>query len=398
MSLKAEDVFRPGAFPEYTYISRKSAVSDLPYEFRLSQAIRVSGFLTSLVGPSKMGKTILCEKVIGFEKIIEISGADFEEETDFWKLVAAKAGLAYEGQFLSEKTVADTSDKYSKQEIYSLTKDKIIDFYKRENLVLVIDDFHYAPEAKRMQIAQQLKDAIRRGFKAIVVSLPHRADEAIRQNADLSGRLSLINMEPWEVDDLKEIAKIGFQKLGIQIEDEVAGQIAVESLSSPQLMQYICLNICTILEMDERDSTHVSREILETAYRYTTANFEYGDVVSFMQKGPSTRGKGRNMFQADNGREYDIYELIVRSIAENPPIMKLEFEDVKERIYSLIAEDCKKPSPQAIKESLVKLQELLDGREDIFKVLDWKEGVLYIRDPLFLFYLRWGGEVRKLHV
>ncbi|MCI8927767.1 MAG: hypothetical protein HFI96_08660 [Lachnospiraceae bacterium] len=47
-----------------------------------------------------------------------------------------------------------------------------------------------------MQITQQLKDAIRRGFKAIAVSLPHRADEAIRQNADLSGRLSLINIEP----------------------------------------------------------------------------------------------------------------------------------------------------------------------------------------------------------
>lgn len=47
-----------------------------------------------------------------------------------------------------------------------------------------------------MQIAQQLKDAIRREFKAVVVSLPHRADEAIRQNANLSGRLSLINMEP----------------------------------------------------------------------------------------------------------------------------------------------------------------------------------------------------------
>ena len=91
MGLKAEDVFRPGAFPEYTYISRKSAVSDLPYEFRLMQAIKVSGFLTSLVGPSKMGKTILCEKVIGFEKIVEVSGADFSLETDFWKVVAATA-------------------------------------------------------------------------------------------------------------------------------------------------------------------------------------------------------------------------------------------------------------------------------------------------------------------
>lgn len=391
MVLKAEDVFRPGAFPEYTYISRKSAVSDLPYEFRLMQAIKVSGFLTSLVGPSKMGKTILCEKVIGFENIVEVSGADFDEDTDFWKLVAAKAGLSYEGQFVSEKTILDTSDKYSKKETYSLTKDKIIEYYKSGNLVLVIDDFHYAPERKRMQIAQQLKDAIRRGFKAIVVSLPHRADEAIRQNADLSGRLSLINMEAWEVEDLKEIAKVGFEKLGIQIDEEVAVQIAVESLSSPQLMQYICLNICTMLEMSGKGNRYVKQELLETAYRYTTANFEYGDVVALMQKGPNTRGKSRNSFRAYNGKEYDIYELIVKSIAENPPIIKLEFEDVKERIYHLIEKDCKKPSPQAIKESLAKLQELLDGREDIFKVLDWKEGVLYILDPLFLFYLRWGG-------
>ncbi len=395
MGLKAEDVFRPGAFPEYTYISRKSAVSDLPYEFRLMQAIKVSGFLTSLVGPSKMGKTILCEKVIGFEKIVEVSGADFSLETDFWKVVAAKVGLAYEGEFSSEKMIADTRDKYSKKETYSLTKDKIIKYYKKENLVLVIDDFHYAPEEKRMQIAQQLKDAIRRGFKAIVVSLPHRADEAIRRNADLSGRLSMINMESWEVNDLKEIAKVGFEKLGIQIEDNVATQIAVESLSSPQLMQYICLNICTILEMSGRDAWCVKPEILKIAYQYTTANFEYGDVVSLMQKGPNMRGKSRNRFRAGNGKDYDLYELIVKSIAENPPIMKLEFEDVKERIYCLIADDCKKPTPQAIKESLVKLQELLDGREDIFKVLDWKEGVLYILDPLFLFYLRWGGGGNK---
>lgn len=391
MKLRAEDVFRPGAFPEYTYISRKSAVSDLSYEFRLMQAIKVSGFLTSLVGPSKMGKTILCEKVIGFENIVEISGADFGEDTDFWKLVAAKAGLAYEGQFAAEKKIEETSDRYTKKEKFSLTKDRIIEYYKKENLVLVIDDFHYAPEGKRMQVAQQLKDAIRRGFKAIVVSLPHRADEAIRQNADLSGRLSLINMEPWEVADLKEIAKLGFSRLEIKIEDEIAEQIAVESLSSPQLMQYICLNICTMLEMSGDQNAQIGQEILETAYRYTTANFEYGDVVSLMKKGPNTRGKSRNTFSVKDGQPCDLYELIVKSIAENPPIMKLEFEDVKKRIYDMISDDCKKPTPQAIKESLAKLQELLHGREDIFRVLDWKEGVLYILDPLFLFYLRWGG-------
>ena len=45
----------------------------------------------------------------------------------------------------------------------------------------------------------------------VVVSLPHRAEDAIRQNADLSGRLSLINIEAWEKEDLKEIVLKGFK-------------------------------------------------------------------------------------------------------------------------------------------------------------------------------------------
>lgn len=391
MDLKAEDVFRPGAFPEYTYISRTSILSNLSYEMRLQQALRVSGFLTSLVGPSKMGKTILCEKVIGFDKIVEISGADLNEDTDFWKLVASKAGLSYEGQFTSGKVIPETNNNYEKRETFALTKDKIIDYYKKQNLILVIDDFHYAPEQKRVAVARQLKDAIRRGFKAVVVSLPHRADEAIRQNSDLSGRLSLINIEPWETSELKEIAKIGFEKLHISIDDSTAEKISVESLSSPQLMQYICLNICTILEFSDDHPDHVDPRILENAYHFTTANFEYADVVALMKKGPNTRGKSRKYFKTKDGKEHDLYELIVKSIAENPPLMRQDFDTIRERIYRMIADECAKPAQQAIKESLGKLHDLLNEREDIFKVMDWKDGVLYIVDPLFLFYLRWGG-------
>ena len=87
----------------------------------------------------------------------------------------------------------------------------------------------------------------------------------------------------------------------------------------------------------------VCSDILETAYRYTTANFEYGDVVAFLKKGPNPRGKSRKRFKAKDGRSYDLYELIVKSIAENPPIMQLEFEDVQERIVKLLDDDSEKP-------------------------------------------------------
>ena len=57
--------------------------------------MRTAGCLTSIIGPSKRGKTILCEKVIGLDNIVEISGADFNENTNFWATVAAKVELPY---------------------------------------------------------------------------------------------------------------------------------------------------------------------------------------------------------------------------------------------------------------------------------------------------------------
>lgn len=44
MSLKAENVFKPGAFPEYTYVSRNyDASTGISYEMRLKQALRTAG-------------------------------------------------------------------------------------------------------------------------------------------------------------------------------------------------------------------------------------------------------------------------------------------------------------------------------------------------------------------
>ena len=152
MDIRAEDVFKPGAYPKYTYVSRNYENTGFSYELRLKQALKISGCLTSIIGPSKMGKTILCENVIGFENIVEVSGADFNSDEDFWKIVAAKVELPYLGEFTTERAVHEgnskESDSYRKK--FILSKDKIIEYYKENKKVLVIDDFHYA--SKEMQI------------------------------------------------------------------------------------------------------------------------------------------------------------------------------------------------------------------------------------------------------
>ena len=176
MSLKAENVFKPGAFPEYTYVSRNYENTGISYELRLKQALRTSGCLTSIIGPSKMGKTILCERVIGFDNIVEVSGADFNVHIDFWATIAAKVGLPYMGEITTERAVLEEKreERDGKSEKYILSKDKIIQYYIENNKVLVIDDFHYASPEMQMKMDQQLKDAIRRELKVVVVSLPHK--------------------------------------------------------------------------------------------------------------------------------------------------------------------------------------------------------------------------------
>lgn len=390
MGLKAENVFKPGAYPEYTYVSRNYEDTGISYELRLKQALRTAGCLTSLIGPSKMGKTILCEKVIGFDNIVEVSGADFNGEMDFWAVVAAKVGLPYAGEITTEREAAEEygTERDSRNEKFVLSKDKVIQYYKENEKVLVIDDFHYASQEMQMKMAQQLKDAIRRELKVVVVSLPHRSDDAIRQNADLSGRLSLINIEAWKKEDLKEIALKGFKQLHMSITEEVAEKLAVECLTSPQLMQYICLSICTLLE--DRNEDAVCTEILETAYRFTTVNFNYYDVASVMAKGPNPRGKRRNLYKTKSGKELDLYGLLLESFAKNPPEMELDFESIYSRITDLIEEEVKVPDKQSVKTHLNNLQLILKEKEEIYRAVEWKDGRVYILDPLFLFYLRWG--------
>ena len=72
--------------------------------------------------------------------------------------------------------------------------------------------------------------------------------------------------------------------------------------------------------------------------------------------------------------------------------MELTLDEISRRVDRLIADGTDKPTRQTLREHLNKLQSLLEDREDIYRVREWKDGMIYILDPLFLFYLRWGRD------
>lgn len=155
-------------------------------------------------------------------------------------------------------------------------------------------------------------------------------------------------------------------------------------------MQYICLSICTLLEDEEK--TQVDANLLERAYKFTTMNFNYADVVNVLSKDPNPRGQQRKLYKTIDGKDLDLYGVMVEILAKNPPLMEIDFETFYERILCTI--DTKnqqiKIEKQTVKNHLKYLQNVLDGKEEIYRAIEWKDETIYVLDPLFLFYLRWG--------
>ena len=87
--MKASDIFTPGAVPEYTYYDREH----LNLEFRLLEAIETKGMISSVAGPSKSGKTVLCENVIGTRGMLLLPGGGINDEPLFWRRLRGRLKL-----------------------------------------------------------------------------------------------------------------------------------------------------------------------------------------------------------------------------------------------------------------------------------------------------------------
>lgn len=388
MDKRFSEVFKPGTYPEMTYVSRESKGTKYTYEERLQQSLAIDGYLTYIVGPSKIGKTVLCEKVIGAANMVCMSGNDFSKEKDFWSGIGKKVGISTEAAVSEEGAAFSETEQKSitVTKNYFVTKDKVIDYFKKNDKVLVLDDFHYAPPEIQYDIACQLKEVIRMGFKAVVVSLPYRSDDAIRLNPDLTGRILVIEIEPWKTEELEEIAKKGFGKLQIQVGQSLIARMAKESIHSPQLMQSICLNIGLLPD----SSDTITDEVIEESCRFTCMNLPYGDVVRVLKAGPSTRGQQRLQYTLSDGSKRDIYGLILKVLSDNPPLVELSIEELMERIKNSAPENM--ITTKKVRDSLKNWQKLLETLGSLYQVLEWKDDTIHVLDNMFLFYIRWKME------
>lgn len=404
------DVFQPASFPEHTYVSRQLNERET-YETKLVRALQTKGILSFLSGASKSGKTVLCHKVINKDSMVEVSGSHINSIADFWNQIAellllpletetttsenkefgmggslsAKAGipLITEGNLGVNSTFKNAAPSEQARGIR-----QIIDHMLQTQKVLVIDDFHYIKPDIQLSIARILKNEIFYGLKAVVISLPHRSDDAIRLNPDLNGRVSFITIDSWTKTELLEIPQRGFPLLGIQIAEDLIKFLAEESITSPQLMQQICFNLafdCNVAKI----KTIPDQAFVCKTLQYITEDLQYDNIIETLLSGPLHGKSKRKSYALKTGETADLYRIVMLALAEDPPSITIRMDEIERRVANVLLNPDAAPRPLDISNALDQLQKILENAGYKFEYLEWRDQRLNLLNPLFLYYLRW---------
>lgn len=411
--MKRSEVFTPTTQPTITYIG------DHLTERRiiLKNAIEMGGTVITLSGPSKSGKTVFVETVLGKSNLVQVTGASVTSADMLWKRVfdivgtpipatestakstetsgggnfqVALPGIVKGGANLGGKSTAGLTETRSVTPDYL---NMIVREFAKTGLIIFIDDFHYIPKSIQDEIATLIKEAVRLGVIFVCAAVPYHADDVILANPDLRGRMLKLDFDYWNPSTLQRIARKGFEALNVEVTDSVIDALSREAAGSPQLMQALCLNFCFEFDIDLKSAAKRVVECPEDSIKKiccrTALMTDYTSVIASMKDGPKSRGEGRKSYNLQNGKQMEVYPLILFAISQDPPELTIRYQNLQGRIAHL----CKQgegPSGSSVTGACAHLMDIANATANS-SIVEWdaNSDVLDIRDPYLLFALRW---------
>ncbi|WP_442577708.1 hypothetical protein ACSBOB_19290 [Mesorhizobium sp. ASY16-5R] len=409
---KLDDVFSPGGQPTITYVDR----AHLNIESNLNRAIALPTTIVALTGPTKCGKTVLCTRVLSDMEYVWIDGGQVKKEADLWTKVCTELRLATElteksatgdqagasatggasagipGNNLTLSVTINGSRLRQIEKTYKYLPDNMhqaIEALLDKRIILVIDDFHYIDDEVRISIIRSLKGAVYRGLKVILLSTPHRAFEAIKAEAEITGRFKHVTVPVWSTDDLSQIGMTGFHALNVDVGPTVIEKLAIESQGSPLLMQRFCWSICFDENIKDTQVLHKSLYNIDIKAIFNEVAEDAGlPTYEKLAKGPQSRTERipRPLYA---GGTVDIYEAILLAVANTGPKERISYDLIRSNLNSILSD--KVPQKIEVSNALKYLTEIDERENKSQRAIDWDaENLdLFLTDPFLRFYLRW---------
>jgi hypothetical protein len=400
--MKSSDVFVAGGLPKVTYVRREH----LNIEKRLRDEFFEGYKIICVTGPTKSGKTVLCKAVLTDDECIWISGGQVTESKDFWEQLVGKLRLPSEetqnvkGSItyglrtllsFQSSVEAGTSIKITQS-----MKSAALQYARELKTAIIVDDFHYMPEAVQKDIVRSAKSEVFEGLRVILIAVPHQAFAAINVAKEMEGRFSQIQIPSWEESELVEIATLGFPELKVKIDVGCANEFALESFGSPLLMQRFCLRTCMAYNILDTQKNKIDLNPSEEKRKEVFSDVAEQFGLPAYQKlltGPQSRTDRIKRRLRIGGGTADIYECILFAIARTGPLASIPYNDIRSTLQEILVES-DMPQKHQITGAIGHMVKIAKEKIEGEPVVDWADDVLYLTDPFLMFYMRWGIRVK----
>lgn len=406
-------VFVPGGNPTITYNPRERLHLEQQVRDYLDERHRI----LSVSGPTKIGKSVLLRNIV--KDAIWLHGGNIDSLDAFWDQIiddldlytdltvnslsqasASRGGKVNINAGLIQAEVNGTRGQ-SATDGTSLHRNrpkasvvlKALDTLKP---TLVIDDFHYIDTGIQLQIVRALKNLVFEGMAVIVAAVPHRAYDAIRVESEMTGRVQPVKVAGWSSDELFEIAANGFKALGLKDTDGISHKLAEESFSSPHLMQEFCLALCK--QNDVRKTVAIPRRLDEPDWDvFFSSRASASSRTAFDQlvRGPRQRSD-RKPRSLKDGQQVDIYGAVLAAVAASGPRTELTYEELRSALKDvMLSEAPQRHETVRVLDEMAKIaREKIQGEPVVD--YDAELSTLFISDPFFAYFLRWGQPTANL--
>jgi hypothetical protein len=392
---------------------------ELHLEQRVQDYLDERHRILSLSGPTKCGKTVLLKRIVPTD-CAWISGGSIATSAEFWELVADKLGLYGKNTTEYGSAEADGTEvegggrvgipgiatagakgkasfETTKTTRQSVSRDRplvnLVSEELRENKIpIIIDDFHYLPAKVQLEIVRGLKELVFEGVPVIFASVPHRAFDAVRVEKEMTGRVEQLGIGFWSEQELAGIATQGIAALNAEVDGSVVERLIREAFQSPHLMQDFCLNLCKASGV--RESQGEVQKIAAPDWSEFFASRAPGaskSAFELLVQGPRQRSDRMERVLVD-GTTTDIYGVVLAGIAATGPLTALDYLELRTSIKDVLRSDA--PAHHEVTRVLEKMAQI--ARDDIEgePVVDYDDerNTLFISDPFFAYYLRWGTD------
>jgi len=251
-----------------------------------------------------------------------------------------------------------------------------------------------------------------------MLSVPYRAFDVLTAEAEMEGRFTHLSNPVWSTDDLSKIAEQGFPALGMGVDIEIQRRFADGALGSPLLMQSLCAQLCSQLDIFQTETPEraVQFEEVDLPALYRAVARDFGlPAFTKLSAGPQSR-KDRIARQFVNGMTGDIYEAVLAAVAYSGANEQTAYDDLRSALRDILSEAapekhevaraiqhmCEIAKQVQMHDALRRSNSPIQTEEEVDQIeipsVDWQNDTLQINDVFLRFYLRWihRYEVSKL--